>query len=176
MRRLLPVTYLHINKNRINHQITAKELRVIDDAGENLGVISKEDALKIAIEKGLDLIEISPEANPPVAKILSFDKFRYLQEKEAKKTQQKTAELKHVRISARSAENDLRIKAKQADKFMEKGNNVEIMMVLRGREKGNKDWARERLANFLSMIETEYKVIASERFAGRGMNMQISKK
>jgi len=139
-------------------------------------VLSKEDALKLAIEKGLDLIEISPEADPPVAKILSFDKFRYQQKKEAKKTQQKTAELKHIRISARSAENDLRIKAKQLDMFLEKGHNVEIMMVLRGREKGNKEWAKERLANFLSMIATEYKIVAPEKFAGRGMNMQISKK
>jgi len=60
--------------------------------------------------------------------------------------------------------------------FLEKGHNVEIMMVLRGREKGNKEWAKERLANFLSMIATEYKIVAPEKFAGRGMNMQISKK
>ncbi len=135
-------------------------------------------ALKLAIEKGLDLIEIAPMAKPPVAKITSFDKFRYQKEKELKKQKsaQKTSELKQIQITAKSAKNDLEIRIKKIEEFANEGHKIEIVLKLFGREKANKDWARFKLDEFLKMIPFEYKVLSEPKFAGRGMTVQISKK
>lgn len=163
--------------NKTNEQITAAELRVVDDDGQSLGVLSKEAALTLAREKGLDLIEISPQANPPVARIASFDKFRYQQERAAKKQQQaqKGQEMKRVRVGARTAQNDLNIKARQINKFLAEGHKVEIQQVLRGREKANKDWALQKLKEFLTIIEPGYKIISEPRYGGRGFNVTVAK-
>lgn len=164
---------------RINNQITAPELRVIGESGENLGVMKRADALALARPaEGVDLIETVPTATPPVARLMSFDKYRYEKSKEEKKERraQKTAELKQIQISARAQENDLLVKVRQLEKFLTEGHPVEIQMRLRGREKGNKGWAREQLDEFLKLITAEYKVINPPSFGGRGMVMQIVKK
>lgn len=163
---------------RVNREIKALELRVIDENGQMLGIMSLDAASKLAQDAGLDLIEIVPTATPPVAKIISFDKFRYQKEKELKKQRQaqKISELKGVRISARAAKNDLETWIKKIIKFLEDGHKVEITVILRGREKGNKDWARMKLNEFLQMIPVEYKIIMEPKFGGRGMITQISKK
>ncbi|MCX7616121.1 MAG: translation initiation factor IF-3 [Patescibacteria group bacterium] len=163
---------------KVNNQITAPQLRVVDAEGKNLGVMSKEEALKLASEQGLDLIEIVPSANPPVAKIISFDKFRYQQEKEEKKqrVRQGREELKQVRITPRSAENDLKIKVKKIEEFLAQGHKVEIFLMLKGREKYNRQWANEKLTEFMGMIETEYKITMPAKEGGRGIVIQISKK
>lgn len=125
----------------------------------------------------MDLIEIAPTANPPVAKIMDFDKFRYQQEKEAKKNRlhKTTDELKQIRISVRAADNDMKIATKKIDDFLEKGHKVEIMLVLRGREKYNQPWAREKLDEFLKFITVPYKIISPQKNGGKGIIMQISK-
>ncbi len=153
-------------------------MRVVDETGENLGVMPLEAALKLAREKELDLIEIAPMVKPPVAKIISFDKFRYQKEKELKKQKatQKTSELKQIQITAKSAKNDLETRVKRINEFLEKENKVEIMLVLKGREKYNKEWARYKLNEFLKMITVEYKTTMEPRFIGKGMVMQIMKK
>lgn len=164
---------------RINEKITALEGRIIDEAGANLGVLATQEALKLAKEKGLDLIEIAPTAKPPVMKIMSFDKYRYLEEKKLKKqrAQQKIQELKQVRISARAAKHDLEIKAAKVNEFLEEGNMVEIQLVLRGREKANKEWAKQKLLDFVNkMIDPEHKVILEPKYGFKGFNMQIIKK
>lgn len=168
---ILPLT-------RINEKITAPELRVIDETGANLGILSSQEALKLAKEKGQDLIEIAPTAQPPVVKIMSFDKYRYQEEKKLKKqkAQQKSQELKQVRISARAAKHDLEIKAKKVNEFLEEGHLVQIQLTLRGREKANKGWAREKMDEFLKIIIPEHKIIMEPRFAGRGLTVQIAKK
>ena len=145
--------------------------------GENLGVIAKEEALRLAAEKGLDLIEIAPTAKPPVAKIMSFDKFRYQKEKEYKKQRlaQKVAGRKQIRVGARAAENDLRVKAKKANEFLDNGSKVEVMMILRGREKGNRAWAEQKLNEFLKMLDPESKVTSPSRYTGRGFVVQVQK-
>lgn len=137
-----------------------------------------EAALKLAAEKGLDLIEIAATAKPPVAKIISFDKFRYQKEKELKKQRagQKASGLKRVQISVKAAKNDLETKAKKLNEFLDEGDKVEILLVLRGREKYNKDWARQKLNEFLSLIGVEYKITMEPKFAGKGLAMQIVKK
>ncbi len=165
-------------KNRINEQIIAQELRVIDEAGNNLGAISRETALKLAQEKKLDLIEIASTAKPPVAKIINFDKFRYQKEKELKKQKisQKTSEIKQIRISARAALNDLQTKTKKLKKFLDQGHKVEIILWLKGREKYNRNWANQKLEEFLKIITIEYKIIMEPKFMGKGLVMQIIKK
>ncbi len=168
-----------IVKPRINSQIIAQELRVVDETGANLGVLSREEALKLAKpELGIDLIEVVPGAKPPVAKLMSYDKYRYEAEKQFKKERlaQKTGGIKHVQISARAATNDLLIKVKQLEKFLAEGNQVEIQMRLRGREKYNRDWARQKLEAFLKMITVEYKRLSDPKPGGQGMFMQIAKK
>lgn len=146
--------------------------------GTNLGVMTREEAFAMAKEQGLDLIEISPNAKPPVARIMSYDKYRYLEEKAEKKERasQKAAGMKQVQISAKSAEHDLQVKLKKLEEFLAEGHQVEINMRLRGREKGNKPWAEERLKHFLSMITTEYRLVNQPRFGGRGMSVQVMRK
>ena len=138
----------------------------------------REAALKLAESKELDLIEISANAKPPVAKIISFDKFRYQKEKEAKKQKstQKISELKQVQLSARAAKNDLEVKVKKLEGFLEKGHRVEIFLKLKGREKYNKSWAHYKLQEFLKMITVEYKVTLEPRSVGQGLVMQVAKK
>ena len=150
---------------------------VIDEQGQSLGVMSRDEALIKAKEKALDLIEIAPSAKPPVARIISFDKYRYQQEKKLKKQKagQKNLELKQVQISGRSALNDLQTRANQVKKFLGEGRPVNIILVMRGREKANKDWARGKLEEFLKKMIVDYKVISSIKFMGRGMQVQIFK-
>ncbi len=132
--------------------------------------MKREEALAKAKEEGTDLIEIAPTAKPPVAKLISFDKFRYQLGKQDKKLKQaqKAKELKHVRISPRAAENDLQVKAKQAEQFLREGHKVEIYLFLRGREKAHKDWGLEKLERFLEMIKAPHEVTMSPKAGGRG--------
>ncbi len=127
---------------------------------------------------GLDLIEISPGAKPPVARIMSYDKYRYEQEKIEKKQRQsqRQTDLKVVQISARAAENDLQIKLKRLEEFLGEGHQVMITMRLKGREKANKGWAEQKLKDFMNMVKIEYKIIAPPRYAGNGFSAQIVKK
>lgn len=168
-----------ITKPRINTQITAPELRVVGENGQNLGVIPRDEALKLARpEEGIDLIEIVPSAKPPIARLMSYDKYRYEQEKKIKKERQaqRAAGSKQVQVSARSAHNDILIKLKRLEEFLKEGHQVEIQLVLRGREKGNKDWARQKLDEFLKMITIEHKILSTPKFGGRGMTVQLIKK
>lgn len=170
---------MHIVTIRINNQITAKELRVIDAQGNNLGTMSREAALALAKPaEGLDLIETAPHAQPPVAKLMSYDKYRYEREKEEKKQRQaaKATAIKQIQISARAAQHDLQVKLKKLEEFFNEGHTVDIQMRLRGREKGNPTWAHQKLNEFLGMISQEYKVVIPPKVGGRGMYMQIAPK
>jgi translation initiation factor IF-3 len=128
--------------------------------------------------EGLDLIEITANTTPPVARIMSFDKYRYLKEKEDKKQRQaqRAIRSKQIQLNARAADHERIMKVKQLEKFLEKGYPVEIQMKLRGREKGMKEWTQERLQQFLALITTEYKIITPPRPGGRGIVMQIARK
>lgn len=131
-------------------------------------------ALEMAESKGLDVVEVSAAANPPVVRIISYDKYRYQLKKEEKKHATKpTGSLKQVRITSRAAGNDLKVRANQADEFLTKGYKVEIMMPLRGREKYNQDWARKKMAEFEKMITAEHQITTPIRPGGRGLMMQI---
>ena len=145
-------------KPRANLQIKAPQLRVIDEKNEQLGIMDTSTALKLATEKGLDLIEISPRANPPVAKIVDFGKYLYQQEKSGKKKQKKSAnqETKVVRIGLKTGEHDLQVKSSLVDKFLEKNNKVRIEIFLRGREKAFRPLAKEKLNSFMSYVSAPH--------------------
>jgi len=141
--------------------------------------MSRADALALVHpDDGIDLIEISGSAKPPVARLMSYDKFRYEEEKRIKKERltQKGAVMKSVQISAKAAHNDLMVKVKQVEKFFAQGHPVEVNMRLRGREKRNKDWAMEKLKEFLTLIPVEYKKLSEPKFLGNGPAVQIAKK
>ncbi len=143
-----------------------------------MGLMPTSAALKLSLERNLDLIEIAPTAKPPVARIMSYDKFRYQKEKELKKqyAAQKIGELKQVKISMKEAINDMNVKAKRANEFLEKDNKVDITVVMRGREKMFKDLAYKKLEAFLKLIIVEYKKTSEPKFGGRGLSVQITKK
>lgn len=151
---------------------------IVDEEGKSLGKMSRDAALSLAKEKGLDLILIAPTAKPPVARVMSFDKYRYQLEKKLKKQRvhKKSQEMKQVQISIREALHDLQMKSDRVNQFLAEEHPVEILLTLRGREKANKDFAREKLANFLKMINPDHKVMTEPKFGGRGLNMQITKK
>jgi translation initiation factor IF-3 len=154
-------------------------MRVIDENGENLGVLPRDKALALVRpEEGLDLIEISPNAKPPVVRLMSYDKFRYEEEKREKKERlaQKSVGMKHVQITARAAQNDLMIKVRAVEKFFNEGHPVEVNLRLRGREKANRAWAMDKLNEFLKMIPVEFKKLSEPRFSGNGPGVQIAKK
>ncbi len=135
----------------------------------------REKAFELTKEKGLDIIEITPFSAPPVARIMSFDKYRYQQEKKLKKQRaaQKNQEIKQVQVSGRTAFNDLQVKARKANKFLADGHPVNIVLTLRGREKGNQQWGHEKLREFLKFLNP-HRIISSPKFMGRGINVQIT--
>lgn len=172
---------LRIPKVLKNHEIRADEVRVLDDEDNSLGVMTMKEALELAEQKELDVVEVSSKAKPVIVKIISYDKYRYQFEKKYKqdvRAQKSSASSsKRIQISFRAQEHDLETRAKQGNKFLEDGHQLEIMMTLRGREKGKKDFARERMLEFVkTYILTEHQVIASPRPGGRGMSMLLAPK
>jgi translation initiation factor IF-3 len=150
---------------------------LIDD-NKQVGEISTTEALIMAQERGLDLVEVSPKASPPVARIMDYGKHLYQQSKQIRiaKAKQKKVETKGVRIGLRTDVHDLGFKKTQTDKFLRQGDKVKIDIVLRGREKAHQDLARTNLENFLKSIETPYKVEDHiKRFPG-GFNVLIAPK
>lgn len=129
---------------------------VIDDDGSQLGVMNTREAIDLAKEKGFDLIEVSPLANPPVAKIIDYGKFQYQQSRGQQKV--KTIETKGIRLSLNIGQHDLLVKQSQVKKFLSKGHNVKIELRLKGRQKAFRDKAREVIQQFLANIEVEHKM------------------
>ncbi len=152
-------------------------MRVIDEEGENLDVMPLAAALELAKQRGLDLIEISASAKPPVARIMSFDKFRYQEEKKFKKQRaaQKSGGFKQIQVGVRTTGNDLQLKAKKVNEFLGEGFRVEILLVVRGREKAHKDFAMEKMKNFLAMLDPAHKVATRPQFVMKGISIQVSK-
>jgi translation initiation factor IF-3 len=160
-----------------NDEIAAPRLRVLGETGENLGILNLEEARKRAQEAGLDLVMVTESADPPVARIVSYDKFRYQREKELKRQkQQKAPESKRIQISPREAEHDLAFKLKRLEEFLRAGHKIEIQMTLRGREKGMRDYAKGKLEDFLKRVETPYKQTRAISPGGRGLATQIEPK
>jgi len=150
---------------------------VIDETGKNLGILTTSQALDLAKEKELDLIEISASANPPVAKIMDLGKFQYLEERkerQSKKTHQSL--VRNIRLNIGTSEYDLELKAKKASNFLKKSDRVKIELMLRGRAKYlDKKFLEERLKRILNFLTENYKVVEEPRKGPRGIAILIEK-
>lgn len=161
---------------RINQQIRVKEVRLIDENGDNIGVVSIQDALRRAEEAELDLIEISPQAVPPVCKILNFGKYKYEMQKrknEAKKNQ-KIITIKELKLRPAIDKHDYEVKIKQAKKFLSEGDKVKFTMRYKGREMSSNDMGKEVLKNVLEDLEGLIKVDSEPKLEGRQVMMIVS--
>ena len=162
----------------INEQIRDKEVRLIGENGEQLGIMSARDAYKLAQEAELDLVKIAPTAKPPVCKIIDYGKYRYelaRKEKEARK-KQKTVELKEVRLSPNIDTNDLNTKMNAARKFISKGNKVKVTLRFRGREMAHVQASKHILDDFAEALADIAVVEKAPKLEGRSMGMVLAEK
>ncbi len=167
-----------ISELMINEQIRDKEVRLIGIDGEQLGIMSAKEAMKLAIEADLDLVKIAPGAQPPVCKIIDYGKYRYelaRKEKEAKK-KQRTIEIKEVRLSPNIDENDLNTKASAARKFITKGNKVKVTLRFRGREMSHVAQSRHILDDFAAKLADVAVVDKPSKMEGRSLVMFLTEK
>lgn len=162
----------------INEQIRDKEIRLIGENGEQLGIMPSRDALKLAEEAGLDLVKIAPTAKPPVCKIVDYGKYKYEQirkEKEAKK-KQKTIEIKEIRLSPNIDTNDLNTKINAARKFLTKGDKVKVTLRFRGREMAHMNSSKHILDEFAEKLSDISVVEKAPKVEGRSMTMFLAQK
>ena len=162
----------------INEQIRDKEVRVIGEDGEQLGIMSAKEALKLAEEAGVDLVKIAPTAKPPVCKIVDYGKFKYEQtrkEKEAKK-KQKVVEIKEIRLSPNIDTNDLNTKMTAARKFITKGDRVKVTLRFRGREMAHMNSSKHILDDFAESLSDVAVIAKPPKVEGRSMTMFLTVK
>ena len=163
---------------RINEQIRVREVRLIDNDGTQKGIISTMEALNLAREQELDLVEIAPNANPPVCKIIDYGKYRFEQEKKLRdsKKNQKVLKLKEIRMQPKIASGDLDFKSKHIKEFLDEGDKVKVSIRCRGRELAHKELGEEVLNAVLKRLEGEYVMDKPPAMEGRFMSMTISPK
>ena len=167
-----------ISELMINEQIRDKEVRLIGENGEQLGIMSAKDAYKMARDAELDLVKIAPAAKPPVCKIIDYGKYKYemiRKEKEAKK-KQKTVELKEIRLSPNIEANDLNTKVNATKKFIAKGNKVKITLRFRGREMAHMQSSKHILDDFAEQLKDVASVDKPPKIEGRNMTMFLTEK
>ena len=167
-----------ISELMINEQIRDKEVRVIGEDGQQLGIMSSKEAQALADEAGLDLIKIAPTAKPPVCKIADYGKFRYEQarrEKEAKK-KQKVIEVKEIRLSPNIDTNDLNTKSNNARKFLSKGDKVKVSLRFRGREMAHMNSSKHILDAFAASLSDIAVIDKAPKVEGRSMTMYLTEK
>lgn len=165
-------------KERINKQIHAPELRLIDAEGKNLGVFSLADALTLAEDQGVDLIEIGPGATPPIAKVMDFGKYQYDQKKKAQKAKlgAKMTETKSIQIKVGTGDHDLELKARNASAWLREGHRIKVELYLRGRSKGMDDaFLRQRLERVLHFITEHYKIAEPHKRSPKGIAVVIER-
>jgi len=163
---------------RINDQIRKSPIRLIDENENMVGIIDVREALQQASEAGLDLVEVSPEADPPVCRILDFGKYRYEQSKKEKsnRAKSKAAEMKEVRLgrSMKIDPHDIKIRMEQARKFLMDGHKVQIVQNFRGREMLHKERGNQRMADVIEQLEDISRVEMTPRMAGRRMSLILA--
>lgn len=163
---------------RINNRIRVREVRVVGEAGEQLGVLSTPDALKRAEEAGLDLVEVAPTAVPPVCRIMDYSKYKYEQEKREKEARkkQKIVHIKEIRLGPKIGEHDYQFKLKNLTEFLKRGDKVKITMMFRGREMAHVDLGRKILDRLSSDISQIGEVEEPPKQEGRFINMILRAK
>lgn len=164
------------NRQRINEQITARELRVVDDAGGQLGIMTRDAALKLAEQSEKDLVEIAPQASPPVCKIIDYGKYQYEIQKREKtqKKQQQNQQMKEIRFKWRTDTHDFNFKVRHARTFLEDGSKVKASVMFRGREITHQDIGRELLERFIEAIIDIAKVDQNIQSEGRSLSIVVS--
>lgn len=168
-----------INKSiRINEAIRANELRVIGADGEQLGILSRADALKVAEDAGLDLVEISPNAAPPVAKVVDWGKYQYQKMKEQQKNRKssKVSELKQMRFGLKIGSGDLEIKLRKIRGFLEAGHKVRIQIFYRGREMAHKELGYVMIDKIVALLEDDAILEQKPQMAGRNLSIVVRSK
>lgn len=164
--------------HQLNEDIRDKEVRLIGEDGEQLGILSSEQALAIAEERGLDLVKISPQAVPPVCKLMNYGKFRFEQskrEKEARKNQH-TVEIKEIRMSPGIDVGDFNTKLKNAQKFLSEGNRVKVSVRFRGREMAHTEIGRDLLDKFAEQCTEVANLEKNAKMEGRNMSIFLAPK
>ena len=163
---------------RINEQIRAREVRLIRDEGEGQGIMSTAEALEMAREAGLDLVEVAPQASPPVVKILNFGKFKFENEKKIRdsRKKQKLLKLKEIRMQPKIDDHDLDFKSKHVKEFLAEGNKVKVTIRFRGRELAHTELGLVVLKDVLARIEGEYVMDKPPAMEGKFMSMVLSPK
>lgn len=166
------------NSIRINQEIRAEQLRIIGPSGEQLGVMSLSEALKIAEEAGVDLIEISPNADPPVAKVVDWGKYQYQKMKEQQKSRKhaKTVELKQMRMGLKIGANDLEIKLRKIREFLQVGHKVKIFILFRGREMAHQELGYEMIDRIVAKLEECAILEQKPQMAGRNLSIVVRSK
>ncbi|MFC1647396.1 translation initiation factor IF-3 [Patescibacteria group bacterium] len=163
-------------KLKINEKINVPTVRLIDDEGGQLGIMATEKALGMAKGKDIDLVEVSPNANPPVCKLMDFGKYRYKQKKidQKHKKMQKQSEVKGVRVGFRTDDHDMEVKRKQAEKFLKARNIVKVSLIFRGRELAHVDLAMEKLKKFAETLEEIAQVEEGPKRQGNNLIMILT--
>lgn len=164
---------------RINEDIRVREVRLIDQDGEQAGIVDTSDALNMAQELDLDLVEVSPQARPPVCKLLNYGKYKYELEKKSREQKKKTSHvrLKEVRMQPKIEQHDMAFKTKHVQDFLGQGNKVKVTIRFRGRELAHTELGRVKLDKILDLLtEDSYKIDSPPRMEGRFMSMMLSPK
>lgn len=166
------------NGQRINEMIRVREVRLIDDEGNQLGIVATQEALKMAKDRDLDLVEVSPNANPPVCKILDYGKYKFEQEKKLRdsKKNQKVLKLKEIRMQPKIGSGDLDTKAKHIQEFLDEGDKVKVTIRFRGRELAHTELGYDVLNEVLKRLTSAYNIDKPAAMDGRNMSMTISAK
>lgn len=163
---------------KINNQIRAKELRVIDNEGNNYGVLTLNDAIELAEKMNVDLLEISPMAVPPVAKLMEYGKFMYEQKKKAQKAKAgiKISETKSIQVKVGTGDNDLALKARQASGWLAEGHRIKVELFLRGRSKFmDEKFLKDRIERFLTLVTEKFKIAEDIKKVPKGMMLTIER-
>jgi len=163
---------------RINTRIQVREVRLIDDQGNQRGIIPTAEALDLAKDANMDLVEVSPNANPPVCKLLDYGKYKFEQEKRLKESRKKskTVKLKEIRMQPKIENHDLQFKTKHIREFLEQGFKVKVTIRFRGRELAHTELGKDKLDKVLELLEDSYNIESPPKMEGRFMSMFLSSK
>jgi translation initiation factor IF-3 len=162
----------------VNEEIRTKEVRLVSETGEQLGIMHPRDALNIALSKGLDLVEVAPAAKPPVCKIMDVGKFKYEQskrEREARK-KQRIINVKEVKLRPNIEDHDFNVKTKNAERFLQDGDKVKVTIMFRGRELSHPELGRELLERVAALLQEMATVEKNPKLEGKNMTMILSPK
>ncbi len=165
-------------ETRINRDIRARQVRVVDDEGELLGILTVPEALAAADERGLDLVEVSPNADPPVCRIMDYGKYKYQASKRAAEAKKKSAkvEVKEVKMRPKTEEHDFQVKLRNARRFLDDGNRVKVTVMFRGREVTHPEFGRRLMEKLAEQVADIAQVEMMPRMAGRFMTMVVAPK